>query len=435
MKLRFLFIAASLLSAALAASQTSSKSVSENFPLSLWAQHEEVTQIPWRVSVGKASYRSDLRQELQIGVSISPLYLKKSGDTHDLVLFARVLDGATPITSIESVAPIDSSLYLYPQSFGPGANWTEIAIVRPGKYKLELAVLDRATGRYSTRYEDLTVPGNEGDALEQSFRSFPRFEFVETVKPEDRNRSPRMPSIFRGGSISDITNLLRAPNLTARNVGVSPDPPPSFVIDKAGKLHLSVITILSPPEQSLDSDYRLYLFQNNLTNLLSAFSRLNVVHGSAKLIGVDLTNRSFVFDRRDLKDVTREILDDSVTEIAKNSNTVSVDALSGKADRGRFFRDVLRARIEDGEQESDGAEHVSIVVAVRSKFPKGSSVPPLMPERDCHCRVIYVRFALEPNDFDDIDSLLKPYKPRMFEPLDFQEFRKNFATIYELLLR
>jgi hypothetical protein len=96
---------------------------------------------------------------------------------------------------------------------------------------------------------------------------------------------------------------------------------------------------------------------------------------------------------------------------------------------------VLRARIEDGEKETDGAEHVIIVVAARSKFPKGSSVPPLTPERDCHCRLIRVRFALESNDSDDIDSLLKAYKPRVFEPLDWQEFRKNFATIYEQLVR
>jgi hypothetical protein len=436
MKLRFLLIAAVLSSAALAASQTSSESASEKFPLSLWAEHKQVTQIPWRVSVGKTSYRSDLRQELQVRTSISPIDLNKSGDTHDLVLFARVLDGTTPVTSIHSVAPIDSSLSLYPQSFGRGAGWTLVAIVRPGKYKLELAVLDRATGRYSTRYEDLTVPGNESDPLEQSLRSFPRFEFVEAVKPEDRDRSLRnQVSIFRGGSISDRMNPLRAPYLTVRDFGVSPDPPPSFVVDKAGKLHLSVITILSPPEQSLDNEYRLSLFQNNLTNLIFPFSQINVVHGTATLIGVDLTNRSFVFDRRDLKEVTREILDDAVTDIRKNSNTVSIDALAGKSDRGHFFRDVLRARIEAGEKESDGAEHVIIVVAVRSKFPKGSSIPPLIPERDCHCRVIYVRFALEPNDFDDVDSLLKAYKPRVFEPLDWQEYRKHFATIYEQLVR
>jgi len=435
MNLKFLLIVALLSSAVLAGSQTALKSASEDFPLSLWNEHKQVTQLPWRVSVGKTSYRSDLRQELQVWVSISPIDLKKNGDTQP-ILFARVMDGTTPVTSVHSDVPMDSRSSLYPPLEGQGARWTEIAIVRPGKYQLELAVLDRATGRYSTRYEDLTVPGNESDLLEQSLQSFPRFEFVEAVKPEDLNRSVRVPdSMLRGGNITDRLNSFRAPHLTARNFGVSAGPPPSFLIDKAGTLHLSVITIMSPPEHALDRDYRLYLFQNNLRNVLSPFGQLNIVHGTAKLIGVDLTNRSFVFDRRELRQVTEKMLDDAITGLVENSSTVSVDALAGKADRGRFFRDVLRARIEDGENESEGAEHVIIVVAPRSKFPKGSSVPPLSPERDCHCRVIYVRFALEPNDVDEIDSLLKAYKPRVFEPLDWEEFRKDFAAIYEQLLR
>jgi len=193
-----------------------------------------------------------------------------------------------------------------------------------------------------------------------------------------------------------------------------------------------VITILSPPEGALDNAYRLSVFQNNLTGFLSVFSRLDVVHGTSQLTAMDLTNRTLEFDHRDLKDVTREMLEGAIN---KDTSTVSIDALAGKADRGRFFRDVLRARFEEAENETTGAEHVILVVAARSNFPKGSSVLPLKPERDCHCRVIYVRFALEPNESDDIDRLLKPYKPRVFEPLDWREFRRDFAVIYEQLVR
>jgi hypothetical protein len=436
MKAGFLFIAVLLSSAAFNAAQVSVNSVPGDFPLSLWTEHKQVTQIPWSVSARKRSYRSDLRQELQIWASISPTDLNKSGASHDLTFFARVIEGTKPITPIHSVSPTDSPLFPAAQFTFRGASWIQTAIVRPGKYKLELALLDRATGRYNTRYEDVSVSGNADDALEQALRGFPRFEFVETAKPEVLSRPLRFPgSMASPRSIADMLNASRAPVLTARDLGVSTDRPPSFVVDKARTLHLSVITILGPPEQYLDNDYLLSLFQKNLTNFLSVFSRLDVIHGSAKLTGVDLINRSLVFDRRDMKEFTREVLDDAITAISRNSNTVSVDALAGKADRGHFFRDVLRARIEDGEKETGAAEHVIIVVAVRSKFPKGSSVPPLKPERDCHCRVIYVRFALQPNEPADIDGLLKAYKPRVFEPLDWQEFRRNFASIYEQLLR
>jgi len=428
-----LLIAVLLSSAARIVAQSNSNTAPDNFPLSLWTEHREITQIPWAVSVGKAYFRSDLRQELQIRASVRPVDLEKSGVTHDLILFTRVLNGATPIAPIHSAAPSVFTPFPAQLPAGLGANWTQIAIVRPGRYKLELALLDRATGRYSTRYEDVFVPGNASDPLEQSLQSFPVFEFVEMVKPEDVNEVRRFPSpISSPQSISGRLNASRMTVVTARDMGIPTDPSPSFVIDKAVTMHLSVITILSPPEGALDNAYRLSVFQNNLTGFLSVFSRLDVVHGTSQLTAMDLTNRTLEFDHRDLKDVTREMLEGAIN---KDTSTVSIDALAGKADRGRFFRDVLRARFEEAENETTGAEHVILVVAARSNFPKGSSVLPLKPERDCHCRVIYVRFALDPNESDDIDRLLKPYKPRVFEPLDWREFRRDFAVIYEQLVR
>jgi hypothetical protein len=423
MKLRFLLVAVLLSLVALSAAQTNLNSVPADFPLSLWMQHKHVTQIPWKVSVGKANYRSDLRQELQITVLIRTADLEKSGDSHDLVIFTRVLDGTMPITPIQSVQRSTRGLLL-----------PLVALVRPGKYKLEAGLLDRATGRISTLYEDFSVSGNESDPLERALQRYPRFEFVNRAKIEDRVLPSVLPrgTAVHGVSIGAPSGSVIEANLSGRDFGVSSDPPPSFVVDKRTPMHLSVITIVSPPELALDDAYYLSLFQTNLTTFLSAFSHLDVIHGTSQLTGVDLTNRTLVFDRRDIREVTHEMLGDAIN---KDASTVSVEALAGKADRGRFFRDVLRTQFEEAEKEATGVEHVIIVVAARSTFPKGSSVPPLSPERDCHCHVIYVRFALQPNESDDIEGLLKAYKPRVFDPLDWQEFRKDFASIYEQLLR
>jgi len=310
--------------------------------------------------------------------------------------------------------------------------WQQVALVRPGKYKLEMAVFDRATGLYSTLYENVVVPGHETDPLELNFRSFPSFEFVEMaeIEPTNPNPLPRFP--FPRDLSSVIANGGAIPRrvLTTADRGVSTDPLPSFVIDKPNKLNLSVISILSAPERVLGNDYSLTVFQNNLSNFLWAFSRLDVAHGTAKLTGVDLSDRTIVIDRVDLKEVTREMLNDAIN---KDTSTVSVNALSGVADRARFLRDLLRERLKEGE--SDGTEHVIILVAARSDLLKGSGAPPLLQGQECHCRVFHVRFAIRPNESDDIDNLLKAYKPQIFEATDWQEFRKNFATIYEQLIR
>jgi hypothetical protein len=110
---------------------------------------------------------------------------------------------------------------------------------------------------------------------------------------------------------------------------------------------------------------------------------------------------------------------------AQGSYTDSVGVL------GWNVRDVLRERFEEAERDNSGANHVIIVVGARHVFPSGASVTPLSPARDCHCKVYYVRFALVPHEGDDVDRLLKPYKPKVFEPLNWSEFRASFGRIYQ----
>jgi len=417
-----------LLSAAPAFSQTGSSSGPDGFPESVWSDHKKVTQIPWEGDIGKARLRSDFRLELNIWLRTRPT----DTENHDFILFARVLKDGKPITPVRSEAP--SGQPLPSVSSNPAVSWGWIAIVRPGKYKLELALLDRATGRYSTRYEDISVPGNENDPLEQALREFPEFEFVEQAKFDARDRPMLdLTAIMRRRTAADIANPMRLPPaLGSPDVGVSTRPAPSFIIDGPGTLHLSVLAIVSPPEAALVDPYYESLFHGKLLSFLSAFRRIDVVRGSAKFTAVDLANRTLVLDRRDMKDVTLDMIDSAIN---REVHTVSVDALKGSTDSGRFFQDVLRAQFEAAEKETGGAEHVFIVVAARSDFPKGSSLLPPSSVQACRCRVIYVRFALQPNETDDLDDVLKPYKPRVFEPLDFPQFRKDFGTIYQQLTR
>jgi len=424
---RAIALAGLLLISISGSSQTSSSPVPIGFPLNLWLEHKQVTQIPWVASVSKVRLRSDFRQELSIWVGANPI----DSGSHDFIFFARAIKGDKAITEIHSETP--SLRPAMPVPFSPGVYW--MAIVRPGKYKLELAMFDRATGRYSTRYEDFSVTGDENDPLEQSFRSYPEFEFAEKAKVEDRELPSidSMISVMVNRTIGNSRNPGQMPpNLSTGDGYVSTGPPSSFVIDKPGTLHLSVITIVSPPEVALGEPYYLSLFHGNLKSLLSVFRRIHVVRGSAKLTAVDLANRTLVLDRRDMEDVTPDMIKSAIDA---DVNTVSIDALKGSADSARFFQDVLRSHVEAAQKEAAGAEHVIIVVAARSDFPKGSVVLPPSSAQDCRCRVIYMRFALRPTETDDLDNLLKPYKPRVFEPLDLPQFRKDFGTIYQQLVR
>jgi len=412
-KLHVAALAGMVAISATGSSQTGSFSTPKNFPMNLWSEQKKVTQIPLKLVLDAPRLRADFRQELSVRVEIKQTDLEKFGISSNLVMFMRVLDGSTAITGIvsggpyELVAPIPraSSDLQQPGFRTVGKVWSRPAIARPGKYKLELAILDRLSGRHSTLYEDISVPGNANEPLEKALRGLPLFEF---------------------GGTAPVLQIVKPVTVASTSKQL-----PSIPVDGTGTLHLSVLTILSPPDPALNSELYLNSFRENLTGFLATFLRLDVPLGTARLTAVDLINRRIVFDRKNMKELQLEKLK---TEIKKDANTVSLDALVGAGERGRFFRDALRAQFEAAENDIEGAQHVIVIVAPRTEMPGVSNLQPLTPERNCHCRVIYFRVAAK-GRADDIDDLLKAYQPQVFEPMDWPEFRKDFGTIYQQLIR
>ena len=294
----------------------------DGFPLSVWKERRKVTQIPFAPwFLGGSRLRTDLRQEFQFDVGVRRD--DKLGDKPDLILFARVLERDQPITPLHSVLP-------RPPALGDWvAHFPMQAFVRPGKYKLELALLDRASGRYSTRYEDVTIDGNPNDPLERAFQRSSKFEFVKFIEPEKQER-PRIDSSLLGlGRGGVLSRLIRPLELRGVSLVATTDRP-SFVIDTTGTTHLAVITVLSPPEPALREPMFEDVFESNLYNLLAVFTRLDVVRGTAQLTGVDLSEQTRVFDRVQMNGITVETLDKA---IKKDRTTVSLNTLAKEADR------------------------------------------------------------------------------------------------------
>jgi hypothetical protein len=65
-------------------------------------------------------------------------------------------------------------------------------------------------------------------------------------------------------------------------------------------------------------------------------------------------------------------------------------------------------------------------------FESGSDLRPLQIEGDCNCRVYYLRFRLSLNDvFDQLDKLIKPLRPRIFNLMTAVDLRRAIAAIVE----
>jgi hypothetical protein len=69
-------------------------------------------------------------------------------------------------------------------------------------------------------------------------------------------------------------------------------------------------------------------------------------------------------------------------------------------------------------------------------FENGSDLRPLQLEGECHCRVYYLRFRLSINDvFDELDKLMKPLHPHIFNLVTARDLRKAIAEIVEELAK
>jgi hypothetical protein len=387
--------------------------------LSAWLEQEEVQQIPWKVSILPLTLRLDLQVELRVDAVVSIEELQKRGAKHDLVLFARVFERGRPLTPIHWGTPdVDNRpIFRSPADI----RMVLTAIVQPGKYKMELGLVDRVTGRYSTRYEDISVEGKE-DPLTRPFQRFSKFEFIGPRKKE-RPLTP-LPGPFRPVPLG-FRGLFPLP--AARTADS-----PSFVVDRPGVTRLSVISVLSPPEKVIGQADHERVFRETLASILSVFSRLGVVRGTADFTGVDLMNRKRVFHRQDMKEITPELLD---AALKIDTNTVPLTALADTGERGSFLRDVLKERFEEAEKDTSGAHHAIIVVGARSTFPNGSSLLPIPRSKNCRCQVFYSRFTVGRSEADDVDNLISAFKPPIFETLSWLEVRDAFGKIYEQLHR
>jgi len=438
-------IAAALLLCAASAAVLQQNAPPSDFPLPVWLEHKKVTQIPWTFTVGRPVLRGDFRQELLIIARVQSSELKQNGEDSDLVMYARVLENGHAIGPIHTVSERELRKLAEHAEDLTGApplrrnsmhSLVMPAIVRPGKYALEVALLDRGTGRYNTRYEDVIVSG-PNDVVERSFASLSKFEFAEIPKPGSRDD---LQAAAVGISFENVFPMIlqvegrggRSSKLGVYDSAASAVSLPRFVIDKPGVLKLTIFSVLSPPDKMLNAENAHRLFQANLLNILSALTRYDVVNGSSDLIGLDLGDRSRMFDRVSLKDVQREALRAAIT---KDRTSVSLKDLADHPDNGKFLRDALAERLQEAASDTSGATHVIILAGARAVVPTKGMLEPIPAAADCHCKIFYVRFALSGFDKDDMPRLISAYKPRTFEPLTWAEFRDQFSTIYQQLLQ
>ena len=366
-----------------------------SIPISDWLNSGDHSEIPWTFNVREAYLRVDQRLEVPYLARISGKELNRSGKNHELFLVSRVslLDGewlneANVVRhTVEDQVPNNVQ-----------AEFRMRLVVQPGEYLLWAVLYDRKTDKHNVAKRRIKVAELRGDPLPDLYRRMPLVEF---------------PSF--GDSNSEAGSFVSSElYLPVRN---------------KRPLQVELISMLSPPEQWTGRARVMRAHNDDTLGALAALSQIDLAEGSLSIAGLDLMRRQVMFEQRDFQHVEWASLMDAMKKA--QSPDISATALQGSKNNGAFFREFLNQRLSEDPTLADGMR-VVIVVTSPQLFESGSDLRPLQIEGDCNCRVYYLRFRLNVNDvFDQLEKLMKPLRPRIFNLITARDLRKAIAEIVQ----
>jgi hypothetical protein len=161
---------------------------------------------------------------------------------------------------------------------------------------------------------------------------------------------------------------------------------------------------------------------------LAALSQIELANGSLSITGLDLVRREVVFDQRNFRRIDWSGLMRAFREAT--TPEISAAALEGRMTNGAFFRDFLNQRVVS--EDTDSPFRVFIIVSGSLLFERGSDLEPLQYNGECECVIYHIRFRLNRNDvFDELQKLIRPFKPRTFDVRFPADLRRAIAEILE----
>jgi hypothetical protein len=365
----------------------------ENFdlssiPLEDWLQQGDKEEISWNIQTDKAETRIDQRIEAPYIANIQAKEANKlvGDDLYFIALVTnrtgqRLIPPKVVHHVIESKLPPQSEL-----------RFSDSLFAQPGEYSLWLILHDAKTGAHNAVKRRIVVSNIENDPLPEVDKQLAQVELPPLSDPD-------------GGAVIQFIDDLILPVRTKH------------------PLRIELISVLSPPEQlSARRDLVRWHYQET-ASVLNTFAQMHLAQGTISITGLDLNHRSVPFEQEDVMQLDRQRLVDAFHNL--KDQTISYATLE-KGGSSAF----LRTSVEGTLEQRQDATRVFIIVSSLTVFDRTSDREPLKLAENCKCRAYYVRLKNNSySAFDDIDKIIKPLSPRIFNVTTGLEFRKALAEI------
>jgi hypothetical protein len=301
------------------------------------------------------------------------------------------------------------------------AVFSQTVFVRPGDYRVSIAIFATATGEHSVIKRKLHVGALRNDPLPYAWRDLPAVEFIPVEMPPDNWYLP---------SIEGKLHL---------------------AVETREPAHVDLVVNLTPSERFTGSSR---VQSRNMGALLPSVKVLSQVtwnNATFSLALLDLARHRVAWQQDDIRQQGIDWSHASVSLSEVNPGIIDVKSLEKRTHNAQFFLDEIRRRV----RASKRAEAV-IVLSSPVEFEPGQEMRPIALDGPSNARIYYIRYQPFPPIYfgrgaprtriqlpdgspaprggfaatlDQLEPLLKPLEPRLFEVATPEQFRKALAAI------
>ena len=311
--------------------------------------------------------------------------------------------------------------------------YVQDAFVRPGEYRVDLAIFDSKTGEHSALQRKFRTNPLKNDPLPAAWNDLPPVEFTGSVDAPD--------TLF----LPNVTGRLRLPLETRRPVRIE--------------------VLMNASATAVGAGARTGQVNNrNLADLLPALKAISQVtprNGTLNVSVLDLTRRSVVFEQNGGGELDWPRLRAGLAEA--DPHKIDVRSLAHREENAQFFVEQVRQRmgLAAGTGAPNEPARIGIVLTGPMGFESGENLRPIEAANAPGRRMFYIRYhSLLPEQFaaltldplrggrrngpvapplrpiqleplDALLSLIKPLQPRLFEVFSPEQFRKALSALLD----
>jgi len=380
-------------------------------PFDQWLEQKQQTPMHWTLSISAPALSAHQRLGVILDAQVDGLELARRRGEGKLLVLAQLTDGKNRTwqnhveTDLEHVEEgIKSNNVIFSQSF----------FVLPGDYRVAVAVFDTASGEHNVIQRTLHIAPLKNDPLPDLWRDLPPVEFFTPEPVPDRWFLP------------SVEGRLRLP------------------VESRHPTEVSLLVNLTPAERFTSSSRVQNRNLGAIVPSTKVLSEADWHNAKLSIELLDLSRRRVAFRQDDMQLFHWADARGALTET--NTGTIDVKELANRRLSADFFLNQIAQKIQVPAAVGKSSRAL-IILSASVFFEPGVELHPIAVAPQPGVTVFYVRFqeAQAPARLpanpdlippprrllpqDQLEPLLRPLAPRLFDVSTPLEFRRALAAI------